>query len=83
VIVEAGYDRTINPGVPTPARLIPPIDPAKLTSDLIHPVAKPSATATAHGLPPRLGKVARTASAAPAHSGHPRPKSLGRPSVHS
>lgn len=62
VIVEAGYDRTINPGVPTPARLFPPINPVTLTGDLIdavgqglrdavdeieHPIAKPSgATST-------------------------------------
>jgi PE-PPE domain len=64
-IVEAGYDRTINPGVPTPARLFPAIKPAK-----------PSATVAAHSPSPRLGKVTRPASAAPAHATHPRPKSL-------
>jgi hypothetical protein len=40
VIVEAGYDRTISPGVPTPARLIPPINPLKLTGDLIDAVSQ-------------------------------------------
>ena len=35
VIVEAGYDRTINPGVPTPARLIPRIDPVRFVEDLV------------------------------------------------
>ena len=34
VLVEAGYDRTIAPWQPTPARLIPPLDPAKLITDL-------------------------------------------------
>jgi hypothetical protein len=40
VIVDAGYDRTINPGVPTPARLLPPIDLVKLTDDLIDAAGK-------------------------------------------
>jgi len=34
VIVEAGYDRTIKPWVPTPARLIPSIAPGKLAAEL-------------------------------------------------
>lgn len=35
VIVEAGYDRTIKPWVPTPARLLPPSpDPGKFAADL-------------------------------------------------
>lgn len=35
VVVEAGYDRTLNPGVPTGARLIPRIDPAKFIGDFV------------------------------------------------
>ncbi|WP_445169520.1 PE-PPE domain-containing protein [Mycolicibacterium sp. Dal123E01] len=34
VIVEAGYDRSIKPWVPTPARLIPNLNPGKLAEDL-------------------------------------------------
>jgi hypothetical protein len=34
VLVEAGYDRTIPTGEPTPARLIPPLKPATLITDL-------------------------------------------------
>ncbi len=34
VIVEAGYDRTIKPWVPTPARLIPSIAPGKFAAEL-------------------------------------------------
>lgn len=34
VIVEAGYDRTIAPWVPTPARLIPSVAPRKFAADL-------------------------------------------------
>ncbi len=34
VIVELGYDRSIPPWEPTPARLIPTLDPAKVITDL-------------------------------------------------
>jgi hypothetical protein len=34
VIVEAGYDRTIKPWEPTPARLIPAINPGRFATDL-------------------------------------------------
>jgi hypothetical protein len=34
VLIDTGYDRSINPGVYTPARLIPIIDPVKLAVDL-------------------------------------------------
>lgn len=40
VLIETGYDRTINPGVPTPARLIPPIDPLTLTGQLVDAVGQ-------------------------------------------
>jgi hypothetical protein len=39
-IVELGYDRTIPPWEPTPARLIPPLDPAKVTADLVNAIGK-------------------------------------------
>ncbi len=35
VLVEAGYDRSIPPWQPTPARLIPQVDPGKLIGDLV------------------------------------------------
>jgi PE-PPE domain len=34
-IVELGYDRSIKPWEPTPARLIPPLNPATVATDLI------------------------------------------------
>ncbi|QZH58305.1 PE-PPE domain-containing protein [Mycolicibacterium farcinogenes] len=34
VIVEAGYDRTVSAGIPTPAQLIPVLDPATFTLQL-------------------------------------------------
>ena len=38
VLVELGYDRSIPPGDPTPARLIPPLKPAKVAADLVDAV---------------------------------------------
>ena len=40
VLVELGYDRSIPPGEPTPARLIPPINPVKVTHDLVNAVGE-------------------------------------------
>jgi hypothetical protein len=40
VAVELGYDRTIPPGEPTPARLIPPINPATVAGDLVNAVGE-------------------------------------------
>ena len=40
VIVELGYDRSIPPWEPTPARLIPPLDPATVTTDLVNAVGE-------------------------------------------
>ena len=40
VLVELGYDRSILPGEPTPARLIPPINPVKVTHDLVNAVGE-------------------------------------------
>ena len=36
VLVELGYDRSIPPWEPTPARLIPTLDPRKVAADLIN-----------------------------------------------
>jgi hypothetical protein len=38
VLVELGYDRTIPPGEPTPARLIPPLNPVTVTTDLVNAI---------------------------------------------
>jgi hypothetical protein len=40
VLVELGYDRSIPPWEPTPARLIPPLDPAKVITDLINAIGE-------------------------------------------
>lgn len=40
VIVELGYDRNIKPWEPTPARLIPTLDPAKVTADLVNAIGE-------------------------------------------
>jgi hypothetical protein len=40
VIVEQGYDRSIKPWEPTPARLIPKFEPAKLATDLVDAVGE-------------------------------------------
>ncbi|SEH88686.1 PE-PPE domain-containing protein [Mycolicibacterium rutilum] len=40
VLVGLGYDRTIPPWEPTPARLLPPINPVKLAVDLVNAVGE-------------------------------------------
>ena len=40
VIVELGYDRSIPPWEPTPARLIPPLNPATVAGDLVDAVGE-------------------------------------------
>ncbi len=40
VVVEQGYDRSIPPGEPTPARLIPPLNPVKVAGDLVNAVGE-------------------------------------------
>jgi PE-PPE domain len=51
--VELGYDRSINPGVPTRARLIPRIDPVTAIDDLIDAINEGVDNALAvHGSPP-------------------------------
>jgi len=55
VIVELGYDRTIPPWEPTPARLIPPLDPATVAGDLVNAIGEGINNALALiGLPPPL-----------------------------
>ena len=40
VIVELGYDRSIPPWEPTPARLIPTLDPATVAADLVDAIGE-------------------------------------------
>jgi hypothetical protein len=67
VLVELGYDRSIPAGEPTPARLIPTLDPAKVTADLVNAVGEGFNNALALiGLPPLLSIPAPVTRAAPA-----------------
>ena len=40
VIVELGYDRSIPPWEPTPARLIPRLNPVKVAADLVNAIGE-------------------------------------------
>ena len=52
VIVELGYDRSIKPWEPTPARLIPPIKPVKVAADLVAAIGEGIDNALDIGSPP-------------------------------
>ena len=55
VLVELGYDRTIPPGEPTPARLIPTLDPATVATALVNAIGEGINNAAALiGSPPLL-----------------------------
>ena len=55
VLVELGYDRSIPPWEPTPARLIPPLNPATVAGDLVNAVGEGINNAAALiGSPPLL-----------------------------
>ncbi|HEY5839896.1 MAG TPA: PE-PPE domain-containing protein, partial [Mycobacterium sp.] len=66
-IVELGYDRTIKPWEPTPARLIPTHDPATVAGDLVDAVGEGITNAAALiGLPtPRSIPAAATETTTP------------------
>ena len=67
VLVELGYDRSIKPWEPTPARLIPTLNPATVTGDLLNAIGEGINNATALiGLPPPLDIPAPVTLAAPA-----------------
>lgn len=82
VLVELGYDRTIEPGVPTPARLFPThLDPVKVATDLVGAVGEgvnnalslggspaPSSSPASARTAPESGNVARTYSFEPAET---------------
>jgi hypothetical protein len=66
-IVELGYDRSIPPWEPTPARLIPPLNPVKVATDLVNAVGEGINNAAALiGSPPLLSIPAPVTLAAPA-----------------
>ena len=55
VIVELGYDRSIPPSEPTPARLIPTLNPGKVATDLVNAIGEGINNALALvGAPPLL-----------------------------
>ena len=67
VIVELGYDRSIPPWEPTPARLIPTLNPATVTTDLVDAIGEGINNAAALvGSPPLLSIPAPVTLAAPA-----------------
>ena len=65
VIVELGYDRSIPPWEPTPARLIPTLDSAKVATDLVNAVGEgiDNAAAAIGSPPPTTVPVAVTLAA--------------------
>jgi hypothetical protein len=65
VIVEQGYDRSIKPWEPTPARLIPKFEPAKLATDLVDAVGEGIDNASALAKPaPSLKRTAASTNTA-------------------
>lgn len=68
VLVELGYDRSIPAWEPTPARLIPTIDPGKVTADLVHAIGEGVDNALSLvGSPPLPSIPAPVTGAAPAN----------------
>jgi hypothetical protein len=66
VLVELGYDRSIPAWEPTPARLIPTLDPAKVAIDLVNAIREGvQNAATLVGLPPLPSTPAPDTIAAP------------------
>lgn len=67
VLVGLGYDRSIPPWEPTPARLIPTLDLGKVAADLVNAVGQGVNNAAALvGVPPLLSIPAPVTLAAPA-----------------
>jgi hypothetical protein len=65
VLVELGYDRNIDPGEPTPARLIPRINPVKVAGDLVNAVGEGVNNALALTGSAPLAKIPAPASSLP------------------
>ena len=66
VLVELGYDRSIPPWEPTPARLIPTLDPVTVTTDLVAAIGEGITNAAAVAGSPQLSIPAPVTLAAPA-----------------
>src|SRR6185369_7473573 len=67
VIVDLGYDRSIKPWEPTPARLIPPFNPVTVAADLLNAIGEGINNALALvGVPPLLSTPASVTLSAPA-----------------
>ncbi len=56
-IVELGYDRSIKPWEPTPARLIPTLDPGKVATDLVDAIGEGIDNAATLVTPPASLKI--------------------------
>jgi hypothetical protein len=69
VLVELGYDRSIPPGEPTPARLIPPINPVKVAADLVDAVGEGVNNALALTGSPPLPRIPTPGSSADTNEG--------------
>ena len=69
VIVELGYDRSIPPGEPTPARLIPPLNPVTVAADLVNAVGEGVNNALALTGSPPLLKIPAPGSSADTNGG--------------
>ena len=65
VIVDLGYDRSIPPWEPTPARLIPPLNPVTVAGDLVDAVGEGITNAAALIGAPRPPAVTHDDLAAP------------------
>jgi hypothetical protein len=65
VLVDLGYDRSIGPWEPTPARLIPTLDPGKVTADLVNAIDEGISNALALVGSPPLSSPAPVTRAAP------------------
>lgn len=66
VLVELGYDRSIPPWEPTPARLIPTLNPVTVTTDLVAAIGEGIDNAAALVSSPQLSVPAPVTLAAPA-----------------
>jgi len=67
VLVELGYDRSIPPWEPTPARLIPTLNPVTVTTDLVNAIGEGINNAAAIVGSPPLSVPAPVTLAAPAN----------------
>ena len=69
VLVELGYDRSIPPGEPTPARLIPPLNPVTVATDLVDAVGEGINNALALTGSPPLLKISAAGTGADTNDG--------------